>query len=222
MATAPDMPTAAEVAGRAVKSIRLAAGMKLEDLARAARLYGLKWSAGKVGDFESGRVSPTLPTLYAVAAALSDITLHPVAIAELFAGEGRVRLTSATSVPLAQLRHALSGGPAVFTIGDIDGVSEDLAAAVTQGLAELKALPVKVNRGVLRQVLADYSDTDARAAKSLDLDRLPAAAYMAKLWGTTYRLERDRRASEGDNAQTRGRIARELKAELRAAKDGGT
>ena len=47
----------AEVAGRNARRLRL--NMRptptLEDLARAVRTYGLRWSTGSVGSFESGR-----------------------------------------------------------------------------------------------------------------------------------------------------------------------
>jgi hypothetical protein len=40
---------------------------------------------------------------------------------------------------------------------------------------------------------------------------------MAELWGRTFVAERDRRAGPDVNAQRRGRISRQLKAELQKA-----
>ena len=43
---------------------------------------------------------------------------------------------------------------------------------------------------------------------------------MAAQWRKSYSAERDQRAGAGANAQKKGRVARELKAELKAVLDG--
>jgi hypothetical protein len=74
----------------------------------------------------------------------------------------------------------------------------------------------KVTRPRYRAILAEWSDSDARLARSLGIDRSTAAAAMAVTWGKTFVAHRDERAGPDANAQKRGRIARELKAELAA------
>ncbi|MDT5370849.1 MAG: hypothetical protein QOC62_5280 [Mycobacterium sp.] len=60
-------------------------------------------------------------------------------------------------------------------------------------------------------------EADYRMAKSLGLDRDRAAFVMSRLWGRSFTAERDRRAGPDANPQKRGRIARELKAQLQEA-----
>lgn len=207
-------------AGRGARQLRLTAGVTLERVAQAAKFYGLPWSSGKVGDFESGRVSPTLTTLIALAGTLTDVTGQPVSLADLFAGDGRVQITPKTSMPLPELRAALKGTPVEFTTAHVEGLADELAASTRRGLDQLRGLKVRVNRGVLRAVLRDFTESDERLAKSLGAGRITAAAHMAKLWGRPFHAQRDHLAGPDANAQKRGRISRELKADLKAALDG--
>ncbi len=64
-------------------------------------------------------------------------------------------------------------------------------------------------------------EADYRMAKSLGLDLDRAAAEMGALWGKSFTAERDRRAGCDANPQKRGRISRELKAELQEAINRG-
>jgi hypothetical protein len=77
-------------------------------------------SASRISHLEAGRVSPTLPTLFALCQAFGALLDRPIGLADLFAGDGRVRLTgTALTVEMAELQAALSGqpvdaGPAAF------------------------------------------------------------------------------------------------------------
>ena len=57
-------------------------------------------------------------------------------------------------------------------------------------------------------------EADIRICKSLGVDPAVAAKAMLKLWNRTFSSERDERSEPGDNAQRRGQISRQLKAEL--------
>ena len=80
----------------------------LENFASAMQSH-LSWSTGRVGDFESGRAAPNLTTLFAVTAALSDVVGRPVAIADLFAGEGDVAINDQLTVDFSALRPRSRG-----------------------------------------------------------------------------------------------------------------
>ena len=67
-------------------------------MARAAQRYGLPWTSGRVGDFESGRTAPSLPTLVAAAAALGEAIGRPVSLAELVTGKGQVHINDQLSL----------------------------------------------------------------------------------------------------------------------------
>jgi len=213
-----------EAAGQSARSIRRNAGATLEDVAKAARFYGLKWPANKVNDFESGRVAASLATLYALAAALTDVTEQPVTLAELFAAPGRVVINERLTVDATKIAAALSGAEVELpTISELTGERERAKAAAAELRARQESWPPalqRVTHGRYRAILAEFSDSDARLARSLGIDRGTAAAAMAVTWGKTFVARRDELAGPDANAQKRGRIARELKARLQEVIDG--
>lgn len=189
----------AQVAGRNARRLRQDAGVTLEQLATAARPYGLRWSSGRVGDFEGGRISPTLPTLFAVTLALRDATGQPVALGDLFAGADDVALNDSVTVPLATLRSALSG----------NAVGPDVEVRVIQGSPSETLVVV--------DPLPGLSESDWRLLRDIDVEPRAALAAMAELWGRSLSAERDARAGAGANAQAKGQITRKLIGELRIA-----
>jgi len=185
----------AEVAGENARALRLQRpGLTLDLFARVARLYGLPWTSGRVGDFESGRAAPSLPTLYGVALALQQATGQPVTLADLFAGNGPVEINDKLTVQLSALRAALSGGPLTDRV---------------------------IPSGKLSAMVGVFSEADTRMCKSLGITREQGIAAMAKLWGRPFSVERDSRAEPGANAQRRGQISRQLKAELQKVINDG-
>jgi transcriptional regulator with XRE-family HTH domain len=206
----------AEVAGTNARALRLAAGVKLEDFAQAARSYGLPWTTGRVGDFESGRAAPSLPTMFAVAAALGAVINRPVSLAELFDGKGSVQINDRLTVKLSELRSALSGEAVK---------AKALPAAKAPRPAGIKGLhsgagpPPRwaVESIPELRVFNSLRESDVRMCKQLGVEPVAAAAAMAKLWGKTFTARRDELAGPGANAQRRGQISRQLKAELREA-----
>ncbi|GAA4383865.1 hypothetical protein [Tsukamurella soli] len=65
--------------------------------------------------------------------------------------------------------------------------------------------------------LAALTEADRRIARSMDMPPPVFAAWSEKLWRRSFTAERDARAGDDANAQKRGRITREIKAELAAA-----
>jgi hypothetical protein len=78
----------------------------------------------------------------------------------------------------------------------------------------------RVRVGVMRQLRHDYGEPEQLLERDLGLDRDRLIADMAALWGKSYSAQRDELAGPGANAQKKGRVARELKAELRRVLDG--
>jgi hypothetical protein len=206
----------AEVAGENAQALRRSAGAKLEDFAAAARYYGLPWSSGRTGDFESGRVNPTLPTLLAVTATLSDILSRPVALQELFAGGGRVTVNRRLSLELASVRDALHDGYEVLA-RDVTGESERTLKAAEELAERMKTWPKSVRKvpgGDYRDVYVAMRDSDKRMCKTIGVDHSLGAAAMATLWGKTFTARRDELAGPDARAQERGQVSRRLKADL--------
>lgn len=195
----------AQVAGRNARRLRLDAGVTLEQVAAATRPYGLRWSSGRVGDFEGGRVAPSLSTLYAVALTLRDVTGQPVALRDLFDGDDDATLTDSLAVPLESLRSSLSGLPVGY---EIDPAKFRLMVRPPEetGAALVRA-------GVSLQL----RESDYRLIKNLEVSPDIAVAAMAELWRRPFSVERDARAGADANAQGKGQISRQLKTELREA-----
>jgi DNA-binding XRE family transcriptional regulator len=188
-------PTVAQVLART--AIALRGDRKLELVARAAKSAGLNWGTGRVAELEDGKVSPTLPTLFALCRVFSDLLDRPVTLAELFAGDGEVTLNADTTIKLADLRAVL-GGQAV-------------------GPESLPPVPTVAGEAKTR---ASFLEADARIAESLELGAWPAAELMHSLWGRSFSDERDRRGGPDASAQKLGRISRVLKKELQEAMSG--
>lgn len=188
----------AEVVGGNARRIRVKSQVTLESMAAMAQQFGLPWTTGRVSAFESGRVTPSLPTLFVAALTLSAVTGEPVKLLDLLDGDGDVTLIPADPAdpggglvwPLTRVREALSGAP-VMGLGE---------ATVWAGSVDYRQKKLR--------------EADIRICKSLGVDPAVAAKAMLKLWNRTFSSERDERSEPGDNAQRRGQISRQLKAEL--------
>ena len=201
-----DEVSLAQVVGAHARELRISAGKKLEDVADAARNYGLPWSTGRVGDFEAGRAAPNLATLFAAAAALGDVVGRPVSLSELCAGKGQVQINDELSVPLSKLRAAVSGEPVSVKPQKKSTKSTPATpASVKLGPAETLAAT---------RILMRFRESDSRMCKNIGVDTMTGAWAMGELWGKTFTAARDEIAGPRANAQQRGQIARQLKADL--------
>src|SRR5690606_10484407 len=97
------------VLGRNARRLRIDAGATLEQMASALDDYGVRWSTGRVGDLESGRVAATIPTTIAVALALSQLQSRTVGIAELFEGDATVRINDRMTLHRGALHDIFAG-----------------------------------------------------------------------------------------------------------------
>ncbi|QDQ98114.1 helix-turn-helix domain-containing protein [Tomitella fengzijianii] len=218
-----------DVVGRNAQAIRMRADAGTEAVAQVAREYGLRWSDSRVSALEKGKVSPTLPTLFALAQALGDVTGERISIADLVEHDGWVRLNADLDVRGAAIVSALRGEPLDLASGDVRGGVEELQDVAAKGIERAALdgrLPESVprlfghSRTVIRQLAQASGVAEERAAKSLGLNPASLAALSYHLWGRTLSEERDRRVGEGANAQHKGQVTRELRAELKAALDG--
>jgi transcriptional regulator with XRE-family HTH domain len=221
----------AAVIGANARRVRLTAGATLEQVARAARANGLKWSSGKVGDLESGRVAPSLATIVPLAMALQEATSTPVTIAELVVSDGYVRLNSDMAIKGKALAKVLSSETAPFSlpVSNFKEESEDVARRMRDGIAVIledisgtegwESIPHlrDVRAGDFRKNRHRFSETERRLAKELAEPYARICFESLHLWGKSFTEERDARAGKDANAQKRGIVARALKKELKAS-----
>lgn len=229
-------PTVAQVLGHNAE--RLRGGRKLELVARSARLVGLNWGTGRIADLEAGRVSPTLPTLIELGWTFADLLDRPVRLSELFEGDGYVTLAPGVTVPVGLVRAALQN----VELGGESGLSPPSSVQVARSGVPVAGMNIKPSdiradrrrraveglpsRELLRdprvqRVERSMLEADYRMAQSLGITAELAAIEMESLWGRSFTAERDHRAGPNDSPQKRGRISRDLKAELQKAIDHG-
>ncbi|SCX24743.1 helix-turn-helix domain-containing protein [Mycolicibacterium fluoranthenivorans] len=217
----------AVVAGRNAQLIRKSAGVTLAEVAKAATAYGLAWNTGRVGAFEAGRVSPTVPTLLAVTDILGGLTGTPITLADLFQGSGRVILTDNVTFELSKVRAVLAGAAVQSTASDRQQGQQDLTDLLDAAAQTLSDELTGLKRGATgndirraSRLAADFADADFKIVKSIGLSRLVGALAMSQLWGRSFVAERDNRSGAEANPQRKGRVARDLKAELERWRDG--
>ena len=75
--------------------------------------------------------------------------------------------------------------------------------------------------GKIRKTSAAMREADVKIGKGLGLDAYRTAAEMAYLWGKPLSAVRDEIAGVDANAQRRGQVSRQLKAELAKVIDDG-
>lgn len=218
------------MAGRAVESLsaafarnaralRIGAGLKADQVARAVTAHGLHWTPSRVSELEMGRIAPTLSTLLVLSAAFSDLRGEPVTLADWFAGDGQVELTDTLQAPLAVVRTALNGKPAALpepSISATDVLMQDYLAQ-RAGAKPISRARLKKLSGIWDQ----WGEAEARAARALGVDQGTLCELMLDLWDTTLSLKRDQLAGPDANAQKRGRVARDLREQLRRAISNG-
>jgi transcriptional regulator with XRE-family HTH domain len=224
----------AAVLGANCRRIRKAAGLKQDELARAARQVGLKWTASKVRDFEAGRSAPTFATVIALTAALNSVItrtrltaqptqegseiavqLDPVRLADLVSFDGDVTVTEDFAPAGDQLADLCSGG-----------TWEQSSYALGRGYALGRAWDSAADRFAESGI--DWTESvidwhkvlglaEERVAAGLGIGTEELCAQSLRLWNTTFTAQRDRLAGPDANAQRKGQVTRRLKAELEKA-----
>lgn len=211
-------PPLAEVVGANCKRIRVEIGVTQDELARHARDVGLRWNAAKVGDFEAGRSAPTFATVLVVSLALQsaaqiaadrgDREVSTVTLVDLVSSGGWIELNGDLSFPADLVTAVCRGDP--WRVSKSGPESEESLELYWQIWGQTALTPME--RLLLRSGL-----TEDRLARQLGVERARLADISHLLWQSTFSEERDRRAGPDANQQKKGRISREMRAELEKA-----
>lgn len=214
----------AAIVGTNLAAIRTRYGLTTDQVAQTAKLYGLRWTDSRVSAMERGRIPATLPTLFALAQTLGDVTGHRVSIADLVDSDGWVEINNDLGVSAAALRTALEGVAIDLKSHEIFGSAddaEDTAGGAVESLQRFLELPTTLQAalsvGRVGRARLRAGASEERIAQQLGIDQTLMAAMSLHIWGRTLSEERDRRAGETANAQRRGQVARALKQELKRA-----
>lgn len=212
------------VIGGNARRMRIEAGATLDQMAIAVGRFGTTWSTGRVGDLESGRVSPTLPTLITVAFALGSLSSRSISLADLVQSDDQVQI-GGLSLSGEHLVDAVRGhelGPSMLSGGLSLGGQIENAQADIESLAQLEGQLGPLDWELASRVERTQGLAEQRIAKDLGI-AVGTLAYMAAhLWKRTFSEERDARAGSDANAQKRGRVSRQMKSELQSALKGMT
>lgn len=210
------------VIGANAREFRLGAGLTLDQVSLAARRRGLKWSESRVADFEAGRAAPTLATLLAVCLALNDAGCPEANLPGLVKYISPIKINDSLDLLDADIVRLLAGEPA-------NGPEPiEPSAGDPANLLGWKRTPFE--RKVFDRYEADLKKssqiartagaTEDRIRKALGISPPLLAHLSAAIWGRSFSEERDHRAGEVANAQKRGRVSREMQAELQTAIEG--
>jgi transcriptional regulator with XRE-family HTH domain len=133
------------VIGTNVRALRLGAGITLEQFSASARLHGLRWTSGRVGDLESGKITLSVETALTVAAVLASLLGREVGLDELVAGDDRVtgsgRIVVSAVAPAVIPMEASASVTAGFLMRDVDfRLCRELGVDREHGAAMMAAL----------------------------------------------------------------------------------
>lgn len=205
------------VIGARARELRLEAGLTLDQVSRAARARGLKWTESRAADFEAGRVaSPSMNTLIALVLALNDAGCTEVTLPGLFKSVPPIQVNDSLELQGGEIINLLAGLNVTKALDADDVVIPDMKwNRTTREKKILSKHPVAVNKH--GTVFRRQGSAETRMSAALNLHPIVLAALTASLWGCTFTEERDRRAGEDANAQKRGQVSRAMQEELEDA-----
>lgn len=210
-----DVRDLATVIGSNARRLRRDAGLTLDDVSQAARQRGLAWSESRVADFEAGRVAPDLRTLVPFTLALTDVGCKGASFDKLLLSSGLVRINESVLVWDGDLRKLLSGSIVKVERSGADDDGYPYALTPDEWIVAQR-FPVNDPTTLIR-VYRSAGAAEDRIRRALGIPPMLLATVSASLWERTLSQERDRRAGAGANAQKRGQITRQMRAELEAA-----
>ena len=181
-----------EVIGEGVRRVREAGDARQDDVARAARRYGLAWSQSKVAALERGDKPISLEEFALLPIVLADATGSPVSIGALVPDDVLVRLTEVVTVPGELMKQVYADEPV-----QPETVSHERHARIMR--VTFPDVP-----------FLDIGDAEQKAAVRLRVTPGAVATAAGQLWGRSLAAERDRvvREREPDASPDRRRALR--------------
>lgn len=210
-------PPLACIIGENAKRYRLDAGLTLDQVSRAARRRGLKWSESRVADFEAGRVtSPSINTLLAFAIALADAGCDEATLPGLVKYVSPMEINESLALWDSDIVNLMKGERVKRALSATD-VAPDPSGWRTSPRDRKIKHAFEVRFQILARVSREQGAAEMRMSKALKVSPSTLAHLTTALWRSTFSEERDRRAGADANAQKRGQVSRAMQAELNEA-----
>jgi transcriptional regulator with XRE-family HTH domain len=217
------------VLGRRVRELREQAGVRQEDLADNARALDLPWNRSRIAALERGAKPISVEDLVLIVALLSSALDRPVDVAELFDADESVRLSKLAEIPARALAEVLRGAATDSRVvlagapeGGLDAEAFQVNSSRMAALGQLTGTSPSL--GELRAITRSMGEADERARHALGEVIGVYAAMCHALWGQSLSAQRDALLvlettlsppHSATLAARRGRVTRELLAELR-------
>lgn len=204
--------TLGAVVGENLQRLRERSRLTQHETARLLQRRGASWSRSKIAAVEAGeRPNVTLADAIVLASTFN------VELAELFAGDGLVELTSTVVLPRRVVSDVARG---TYASSSPEQWDPEARRKELLNLDRLLAAAEEITIGRFGATEADHA-----LAQRLDAPPSMVIDIAVKLWGQTLTEERDRRVAElgekevSERQAHRGHITRELSRQVQAELD---
>jgi hypothetical protein len=180
------------------------------------RKRGYRWTTSRVAELERGKVAPVLSTVVVLSDALSELAETDVpSVAWLISTPGLIEISPGVIARGPNFVASLFAKERLHTNESRKRIDELLALADAGEDAAKWLRGPQWSRERVRDVIVNTSLADERAARKLKLSLVELATLADGLWNHALSWEREWRWPDEANAQTGGRITRELIDEAR-------
>lgn len=216
--------------GKFLSAYRVDHELTLDQIARAARTFGVAWGTQSVRNIQTGNATPTLPTLITLALALNQLTGEKLTLSDLLGDAEAIGPPTALGLPFSRpwVEQVLQGG--VIEVGNVttalvggadkqDEILRNTPEALAAVLETVKAefppgLGFRELEQFGRELRRDPSLAERRAADRLHVSPEAVIYWSAHLWGRSLDDEARARAGQDASPQARGAVTRRLVEEI--------
>lgn len=219
--------------GSRMRALREEHDKRQDEVASAARRWGLRWTQATVAAVETGRRDLSLGELLLLPLVLSFGLPTSVELPDLFSGRERLELAPGCFINAENVRAVLAGDalklpPKAIDVEWVKQAAASLRRAlegvtdeVDDRVRQVQQFWPEVKFSELEAAERDAGQlAERRAAQRLGVEPLVLAAAARHQWGRGFTAERDDRlASEGGSSSLtarRGHITRAMTDELRS------
>lgn len=206
-----------------LRRLRGATSAQPQDVARAARQFGLEWTAAWYSSLEKGQKAISAEHLLALPPVLSAAFAYRVSLSDLLLGDGSIHLgkpAEGATMSLHHLRELVTATPFRRSFLGVEEQEQPAEKPAPLAAAEKMREIVRANLGDvdmrdLTRAEAGSSDVETKLAKKLGVAEIVVIAAAASLWGRSLTEERDDRLQPREGKPpTRTAVMRELAAAI--------